>query len=591
MHTMEIWYLPVILSLSSFALSMAVNTNPMNVTQSFTIFEERAESCESQNLLTCPSKNSFCCPKGSSCISTTNDNSTTICCPQGSDCKSIAPITCDIAQQDASKFPANSLHTTALSVKLPSCGPKCCPFGYSCQGNNQCVLTKQNPPPTSSFAPVSTSSNPAVEIPPNAPANDADAKSRDSAQQSNGSHFPPGAVVLGVAIGLLVSGLIGLAIWWLCRRRRQKKQQKDESQLKRQSSNFMGSTPRPWSGALYDHSKTPNTAVTENTVTNNSSHGGSNGVSEPMWAQQFGPPSHRTDFLLRRGDCETGLENNLKGETTPNPNSASTLERGRSKRAHAIPVKPSMMPPPSSHYTADDDNESGLEMRSAKSRKQTKQARKERLPPLFTTPLKFGLPSSPSPKNRPDNCVQKKTKPQRPPRSDENLSRLLSLSHKRSVEAANNVNEKDRANQRIAEASHHRDLGAARAGDVVGRRSISSTRKPLVAGSLGRKDSDASNVTILSEEEASPTLRHARLDAPKAHHHRDVNSSETINVMLPPPHVFRTPEPGKQHGHDRRDTTFSDMMRQAGWRQSEWGAPADPSAPPVPKVPGAQNRK
>ena len=97
--------------------------------------------------------------------------------------------------------------------------------------------------------------------------------------------------------------------------------------------------------------------------------------------------------------------------------------------------------------------------------------------------------------------------------------------------------------------------------------------------SLERQDSDASATTIESESsvESNGSSRGRG-------RHTANPSSETINVLLPPPSVFQTPPPpmrtprGKEGGlkvdtemqEVKRDTTFEDMMTKAGWRRSEW---------------------
>lgn len=93
------------------------------------------QSCNHPNL---PSN--FCCPSGSDCI-LFNGGSSVVCCPSGGDCKTIAPLTCDITQQNAALHPTNQLHSTDLLGNLEHCGSACCPKGFSCQ-NNQCLMAK-----------------------------------------------------------------------------------------------------------------------------------------------------------------------------------------------------------------------------------------------------------------------------------------------------------------------------------------------------------------------------------------------------------------------------------------------------------------
>ncbi|KAL5360993.1 hypothetical protein BJX96DRAFT_175820 [Aspergillus floccosus] len=91
------------------------------------------KTCSNADLLA-----SFCCPTSSTCISL-DQGSTVICCPEGQSCDYIEPIPCNVQLQSATLHPKNPVKTTKLNGKLPTCGDACCPFGYSCDGNNVCV--------------------------------------------------------------------------------------------------------------------------------------------------------------------------------------------------------------------------------------------------------------------------------------------------------------------------------------------------------------------------------------------------------------------------------------------------------------------
>lgn len=81
----------------------------------------------------------FCCQSGTSCIEPIAAPNTVLCCPNGQDCARIQPIACNINLQDESQYPNATVHSSDLSVTLPTCGTACCPSGYSCV-NRQCVL-------------------------------------------------------------------------------------------------------------------------------------------------------------------------------------------------------------------------------------------------------------------------------------------------------------------------------------------------------------------------------------------------------------------------------------------------------------------
>ena len=205
-----------------------------------------------------------------------------------------------------------------------------------------------------------------------------------------------------------------------------------------------------------------------------------------------------------------------------------------------------------------------------------------RLPPLFSSPLKFGLPVSPSPASARKGA----NPPKRPLRSDENVPRVTSLSH--SEDTTNSV-----VYGPYVPPNSNPALQVPAGARTGSRRRDDSQRRPLMGE---RSESQDSNVTILSDsdggDQRAPEMRERDNNggAPKA------DSSETINVLLPPPNIFRTPPPsggrvidgpyggpqgrardGGAEGRwdagtdaERRDTTFEDLMKQAGWRRSEW---------------------
>ncbi|WYZ38631.1 hypothetical protein EsH8_III_000545 [Colletotrichum jinshuiense] len=83
----------------------------------------------------------YCCPSDTTCM-VIADKTTALCCPKGASCDTISPIICDITAQDVIKNPTSPIHTTKLTESLPSCGSKCCPFGYTCRDGSACVLDR-----------------------------------------------------------------------------------------------------------------------------------------------------------------------------------------------------------------------------------------------------------------------------------------------------------------------------------------------------------------------------------------------------------------------------------------------------------------
>ncbi|KAL4891736.1 hypothetical protein BDV59DRAFT_181651 [Aspergillus ambiguus] len=90
--------------------------------------------CSNANL-----PDNFCCPTSATCVSL-DEGSSVICCPEGHSCDYIEPISCNVQLQNAALHPKNAVKTTKLNGRLPTCGDSCCPFGYSCQGNNLCAM-------------------------------------------------------------------------------------------------------------------------------------------------------------------------------------------------------------------------------------------------------------------------------------------------------------------------------------------------------------------------------------------------------------------------------------------------------------------
>lgn len=567
---MEIWYL---LTISLPSISFAFTINPaMRQRDNRGVVARDDNTCASDpDLQACPTGLPFCCPQKSTCKATTPDNSTVICCPEGQDCQFISPITCDLSQQDASKFPKNPLHTTKLDAELPQCDDQCCPLGFSCQNGNCALTQNESPSPSSSEAPppppASTATAPPVVIPPNLQNN------RPQTSSTKSSQFPPGAVILGLFLGLAAGAALTFLVLFLLGRRSDRKSANNRSsnnkKLARHSTeSFMGTTPRPSSTTIAASSTHHSFASASKHPT--PPHPQAPGpkpppapstVSEPMWANEFGPPAHRTDFLLRRGDCSTGLEDRLASRTSTAPAGASSLERGRSRRAMADATAPS--------------NPNTKQQTTAPPR-QTSMRERQRMPPLFQAPLKFGLPTTPRPAKRLGDGDANTTKaadatntttPQQGTKSaNDKVARMLSLSHNSSVEKTQARTEAEKTAPKSDNHANPSESSYTTARTTSKKRD-DSQKRPLVGA---RSESQGSDVTILSDsgdEEDGPEGRGKGKGNVK-----DNASCETINVLLPPPSVFRTPPPSAGKEGEKRDTTFSDMMKKAGWERGEWKA-------------------
>lgn len=172
----------------------------------------------------CPnSPANFCCPTGRTCLSLAA-GTTLLCCPTGESCAKIETISCDISRQDAGRDQNSRIKTTALTSVLPKCGPHaCCPFGYSCAGDDRCVLDKDQsippppPPSTTSSSPPTTTPNPSPPPPtPTLPTTNGAAASPDPTPSNN---TPSAAIIAGITIGALVAVLAAILVAFLLIRR------------------------------------------------------------------------------------------------------------------------------------------------------------------------------------------------------------------------------------------------------------------------------------------------------------------------------------------------------------------------------------
>ncbi|KAG9237594.1 hypothetical protein BJ875DRAFT_369626 [Amylocarpus encephaloides] len=196
---------------------------------------ERQATCPDPSYSRCVGTNlprNFCCPSGSSCLELAG-STTLLCCPLGTNCSSIQPINCDITQQNITLHPSNVLKTTALTVALPQCAGKCCPFGFACTGNvcqqepdqakvptgtsSSSSSSSQSAPTTTSGAPSASSPNASttgssIAIVPTAPASTSCPSNTPSTIPSaQCNKFPVSAVLAGFFPGLALGIILTLA--------------------------------------------------------------------------------------------------------------------------------------------------------------------------------------------------------------------------------------------------------------------------------------------------------------------------------------------------------------------------------------------
>jgi hypothetical protein len=178
---------------------------------------ERQSSCPQSGYIQCSGvRSGFCCSPSATCLVLAN-NTTLLCCPNGDDCSTIAPINCNIQQQNVTSHPDAGLFTTDLTATLQSCGNGCCPLGYSCS-NSACVVnTNQGSAPshTSSIAGTSTPTvvpiGTSTSATPTAPAittNPSAVQTSPAAAQADCNAFPAGAILAGFFPGMFAGALL-----------------------------------------------------------------------------------------------------------------------------------------------------------------------------------------------------------------------------------------------------------------------------------------------------------------------------------------------------------------------------------------------
>ncbi|KAF4972063.1 hypothetical protein FSARC_1281 [Fusarium sarcochroum] len=228
--------------------------SPRRIPPSFMDFpsqhQERDGSCPISGERWCGNDlpGDFCCPSKSSC-KILAANTTALCCPKGMKCEVILPITCNIASQDPSHNPQAGVKTLVLDRELKRCGSKsgtkkCCPFGYSCKGDKECVLDEDQeesyafllpvPESTSTTSPVATPTDTSSSVtsdvlpmetsevpdrilqPPSATATAATAESSapdDEDEENSSGISPTGVVTAGTIAGFCCVAGVGIFIW------------------------------------------------------------------------------------------------------------------------------------------------------------------------------------------------------------------------------------------------------------------------------------------------------------------------------------------------------------------------------------------
>ncbi|KAK2020238.1 hypothetical protein LZ32DRAFT_14265 [Colletotrichum eremochloae] len=340
----------------------------------------RQDTCAAEGFSACGNglPGNFCCRTGTKCI-TLAGNTTVLCCPEGSTCDRISPITCNIDLQDPASHPDAQIKTTALTGKLATCGvDKCCPFGYSCNKNQQCVMdsdqTKEPEvvPTTSTPGPVSTGAVPTViptvvptvipttiaasATPDNANNNDDD----DDDNNANDSTFPT-AIVIGVLCGVLVGVGLGVALLlFLARRRRRNtplQNEKKRSGAPRPSTSTSSfgniiSDPIPISDSTVRTDfilKTPSTVKSRGSTTSPTRYGAGSAGHHARLSSTATTLAHQPIGIARSDSAPRTPPNKTPERGIPVPPIRGMRPDSGSRRYHPSSV-PSPLSPPKPGY-------------------------------------------------------------------------------------------------------------------------------------------------------------------------------------------------------------------------------------------------
>lgn len=191
------------------------------------LFSRASASCPLQGYSPCSQMPAgFCCESDMDCIAFNNARSV-LCCPKGADCSTIAPITCDLSQQDAKLHPANQIHTTSLDGVLETCGDSCCPRGFKCQ-LSQCIRADNNSASStiksSATSAFSTASTPSLT---GAPLQTSTSRAPLISPEAHCDKYPATAILAGIFPGLALGALLAtLAMVCIGRRRASRQKQK-----------------------------------------------------------------------------------------------------------------------------------------------------------------------------------------------------------------------------------------------------------------------------------------------------------------------------------------------------------------------------
>lgn len=275
---------------------------------------QRKDTCADQKLASCPSDvpDNFCCPAKTKCIPLAG-GTTAICCPEGGTCQKISPLTCNVALQDPEKFPSAGLKTTVRDGQLERCGEECCPFGYTCNDDDECVMDEDQSEPPARASESESAAAPSETTGSTTPTSISDEGSTNGDTKGgakDGEAVPTTAIVVGVLLGVL--GLVGAVVFFLLWR--SKRRQKTA-----------GPVPPKLS------KPSPRTSVA-------SSSFGNDGEMPHISAPIGNPQTMRTDFVRKTESTRTAPGDRARDDPVRKPESAHAPSRRISRMYRSGPT-------------------------------------------------------------------------------------------------------------------------------------------------------------------------------------------------------------------------------------------------------------
>lgn len=294
------------------------------------LFSRDDSTCGDSSYLQCTNAglpSDFCCPSDQSCVALAG-NTTALCCPKGSDCSEIEPIPCDLSLEDKSQHPENVVMTTALTGTLEQCGTKCCPFGYSCNGDGNCYMNEDQStkPSTSSGSstasatstaatstsgtPASTTTAPSTIIPATSDAqgtatsssgassaatasSGGDATSSSSPAASPSAGAPnAGAVAGGIVGGIAGAVIVGMLLWFCIKKEMKRK----EATKNKDPNNINNEKAYPNAGSRDSRSSSFGNILNNPVTRGNSGRSPRGAISKPILSEEQAAAMMRSDF-------------------------------------------------------------------------------------------------------------------------------------------------------------------------------------------------------------------------------------------------------------------------------------------------------